>query len=143
MGAERGAGGTGEGAAGTDEEKDSVDGEYAMAAAVGEGEQTGSADDLERIADEDDLAAVEAVGDVSRRQEKERAGKKKREAGKAQVEGAVGNGVDLPGDGDRLRLRAEDDGDAGQLVEAEVARGEGLQSATRRAVGRGTHVLLG
>jgi len=43
---------------------------------------------------------------VSGREQKKQAGKKQREAGIAKIQSAVGNGIDLPGDGHRLRLCA-------------------------------------
>ena len=141
---ERGTGWTGEGAADSDEEQDRIDGKHAVAVEPVSRIRRGGAYDLQAITDEDDLAAVEAVGDVSRRKEKQESGKKEGQAGVTKVEGAMGNGVDLPGDGDRLRLRTQDYGYTSQLVAPEIARIKGLQTAPGRLLGEGRrHLVLG
>ncbi len=65
---------------------------------------------MQRVAGEDEQAAVVAVCCMARGQNAEKAGKKERESGEAEHGRAVRELVDLPGDGDGLRLRA-DDGD--------------------------------
>jgi hypothetical protein len=53
----------------------------------------------------------------------------------------VGDGVNLPGDGYGLGLSAEDGCDAGELVAAKVAEGEGLHAAGGWLGGRRNHLL--
>ncbi len=122
VGNERGTGGSGEGAAGADERR----ARQRWATPGGCRSRQSAAERrlqkrLERVADEDDLAAVEAVGNVAGGQDEEQAGQKEHEAGVAEVDGFVGDGVDLPGDGERLRLRAKDDDDARELIADKVA----------------------
>ena len=140
---ERGAGGSGKGAASADEEQDGVDGQDAVRAMEGDGEQAGGTEHLERVADQDDLTAVETIGDVSGREQKEQAGQEEGEAGIAKVEGTMGDGVDLPRDGDRLRFGPEDGHDASELVAAEVAGREGLETAPRDPWDMGRHQPIG
>ena len=52
--------------------------------------------------------------------------KKEGEAGEPELEGGVGDLVDLPGDCDRLGLRTDDDHQARGLVQTEVAGTEGI-----------------
>jgi len=75
--------------------------------------------------------AIEAVGHVPGRQHEEEAGKEERQAGVAQVQRAVGDGVDLPGHRHRLRLRAQDGRHARQLVPPEIPGGKCLHAAPR------------
>ena len=83
---------------------------------------------------EDDAAAIKAVCDVAGGEKKEERGKEEREAGVAEIDCAVCHGVDLPCDGYRLRLSADDAGCACELVSAEVAVGEGFHAAPWAAV---------
>ena len=112
-----------------------------MQAGAGELEQSQGAGDLEAIADEDDLPAVKAVGDVAGREQEEQAGQKLGQAGVAQVERTVGDGVDLPGNGQRLRRRAQNGGHARQLEASKISGGKGLHAAPGRPGGKRHHGL--
>ena len=137
LGDERGeksaGGGSGEGSAEADSDKDGIDGPDATgvehAWGDGEPEEARSAEGLERVTGEDDAAAVVAVGGVAGGEHAEDAGKEEGEAGEAEFEGGVGDLVDLPGNGDGLGLGPDDDEKTRGLVEAEVARTEGIARA--------------
>ena len=90
------------------------------------------------VADQDDGSPVVAVGDVPGGEHKEQPWKEKRQASESKVECRAGHLVDLPGDGDRLGLGAEDDEETGGLVQAKVA---GQKCACRTRF-RHTTVLL-
>ena len=139
---QRGAGRPGERPSRADEKKHAVNGEHAPRARQRERQQAAGAKHLERIADQDHHAPIEAVGHVTGGQQKEQPGKKQRQAGVAQVQRAMGHGVNLPRHGYCLRLRAQDHHHACELVAAEVARREGLQAAPGQWL-RGRHPLSG
>ena len=54
------------------------------------------------------MTAIEAVGHVPGGQQEKQPGQKERQARVSKIERAMGDGVDLPRDRDRLRLRAKD-----------------------------------
>ncbi len=74
-------------------------------------------------------------------QQEKQTGEKKRQPGVAEIERTMGDGIDLPGDRYRLRLRAKDRYGAGQLIQPEVARGKGFQTSSVRFCRRGIHLL--
>ena len=78
-----------------------------------EREQSNGAENLQPIAKQDDVTAVEAVGHVTGRKKEKKPRKKQRQAGITQIQRPMGDGVNLPGDGYRLRLGAQNDGDSG------------------------------
>ena len=140
----RGACRRGEGSSRPDEKQDSIDGQHAGYARPREGEQRAGANDLQAVANQDDPAAVEPVGRMPGRQKKEKSGKKQRQPRVAQVERAVGDGIHLPRHGDRLRLRAQNDRDAGKLVAPEITGSKRLQTAPRRLLREGrSHLVQG
>ena len=96
-----------------------------MGARQSEVKQGRRADELERVAQQDDEAAVVAVCGVAGGQDAEEAGQEERKAGVAERERRVGDLVDLPGDCHGLRLGTENDEQASGLVEAKVARLKG------------------
>jgi len=104
-----------------------------------EEEEPAAGDELRGVAEEDDVAAVEAIRGVAGGEHEDGAGKKEGEAGIAEVDGAMGELVDLPGDGDGLRLRAEDGEQPGELVAAKISMAEGRGGET---VGKGHLELL-
>ena len=118
-----------------------------MGSGESKGKQGSRTDDLQAVTDKNDLPPIEAIGYVSGGQQEQQSWKKQRKAGIAEVKGAVGDGVDLPGDGDGLRLRTEDSHDPRELIAAEVAGSEGFQAAAGLALrglrGSGTHLALG
>ena len=114
------AAGTGETSAGADEEEHRVNREDGGDGMESDPEQGGGGDGLEGVAGEDDGALVVAVGDVAGGQHEEEPGQEQCEAGVAERERGVGDLVDLPGDGDGLRLGAEDDKQPRGLIEAEI-----------------------
>jgi hypothetical protein len=75
--------------------------------------ECGGAKNLETVADQDHLAPVEAICNVAGGKEKNQSGQKQRQACIPKVNGAVGDGVYLPGYGYRLRLGSKDSRDAG------------------------------
>ena len=106
---------------------------------VGEPEEGRGTEHLDGVADQNDAAAVEAIGDVPAGQDEEQAGQEEGEAGIAEVKRAVRDLVDLPGDSDRLRFRSHDDEGPRALIEAEVAIGERCCSGTSGAI---THTCI-
>src|ERR1700719_4123492 len=133
MGQERLAGGGGKGAAGADAEQESVNGQDGSDSPPGEPEQSAGKHQLHGVADEDDVAAVVAVGDMAGGEEKQDAGQEEREPGVAKAERAMSDEIDLPGDGDGLRFRSDDDEETGYLIAQKVS---GLEcgGAARRAL---------
>jgi hypothetical protein len=105
-----------------------------------EEEERGAAEDLKSVADQDDLAPVEAVGHMAGRQHEDESGKKKREAGIAEVDSAVRDEIDLPGDGERLRLGSDHDHDARKLIAAKIAGLEGRGGSGGGRVGHACFV---
>ena len=97
-----------------------------------EEEKRDGAENLNAIADEDDLPSVEAVGNVAGGEDKEESGQKERQAGVAKVDGAVRDEVNLPGDGERLGFGSNDDHDARKLVASEIAGAEGGGAGSAR-----------
>ena len=65
-----------------------------------------------------------AISRVSRHQKQAHTGQELRQADQTQVEGAMGDFVDLPADRHRLHLEPQHDEEAGRLVEREVGIGE-------------------
>ena len=141
VGDQRRTGGPGECASCSDKKENSVDGIHALQPGSGEHEQTGGANNLQRVANEDDLPAVKAVSHVAGRKDEQQARKKQGQSGIAQVQRPVGNGVNLPRHRDRLRLGAEDGHQPRQLVSLEVAERKGFHAANGRFGGDGIHRL--
>ncbi len=104
-------------------------------------QQGPGAHDLEPVAAQDDLAAVESIGHMTGREKEQQTGKEQGQARVAQVEGTVGDRIYLPGYRDRLRLSSQDHGDAGKLITPEIARSKGLQAAPRRLLREGRRHL--
>lgn len=122
--------GTAEGPAHTDSDQHSVDGPDAVASEgprmEGEPEKYAGADCLQAIAQQDDPAAIVAVGSVSGGEHEDKAGEEEREASQSEVECGVRDLVDLPGDGERLRLSANNRQESCALVETEITRTKGI-----------------
>ena len=74
------------------------------------------------------MAAVEPVGHVARGQQEDQAGEEKREAGETEIQGSVGDGIDLPCHGHRLSLGAQDDRNSCQLISPEIAKAKCLHT---------------
>ena len=72
------------------------------------------------VAANQDFAAIENVGDMTRQEEEHDAGEELRQADEAEVEGALGDFVDLPANGNGLHLRGEDDEEARHLKHQEA-----------------------
>src|SRR5256885_11294449 len=83
------------------------------------------------VAANQDFAAVENVGDVARQEEQNNTRKELGQADKAEVEGALGDFVDLPADGDGLHFEGENDEAAG-----------GLKNLERRIAERGARIVV-
>jgi len=83
------------------------------------------------VAANQDFAAIENVGDVSGEEEEHDPGEELREADEAEVEGALGDFVDLPADGDGLHFEGEHDEAAGALKNLE-----------RRIAERGSRIVV-
>jgi len=83
------------------------------------------------VAANQEFAAVENVGDVTRQEEEHDAGEELRQADEAEVEGALGDFVDLPADGDGLHFEGEHDEAAGALKNLE-----------RRIAERGARIVV-
>jgi hypothetical protein len=83
-------------------------------------EEKSRGEGLQAIADQDDVAFVVTVGHVPGGQRKQDAGKKESKPGIAQAQGRLGDLVDLPGHGKRLRLRTQNDEQTSRLIQAEV-----------------------
>ena len=83
------------------------------------------------VAANQDFAAVENVGDVARQEEEHDTGEELRQADEAEVEGALGDFVDLPADGDGLHFEGEHDEAAG-----------GLKNLERRIAERGARIVV-
>ena len=96
---------------------------------------------LQRVAGQDHAPAVEAVGHVTRGQQKKQPRQKQRQPRVAKVDGAVRNGVNLPRHRDRLRFSAQNHRHARQLISPEISGGKSLKAAARRW-GDGLHGLL-
>ena len=71
------------------------------------------------VAANQDFAAVENVGDVACQEKQNNTGEELRQADEAEVEGALGDFVDLPADGDGLHFEGEHDEAAGALKNLE------------------------
>ncbi len=78
-----------------------------------EAEQCHCAEDLKHVAAEDNMTAVEAIGDVPGGKEEKKAGEEERQARISEIKRAMGNGINLPGHRNSLRLRTQDHGNAG------------------------------
>ncbi len=87
-------------------------------------QQQRRADRESRVADGENLAAVEAVGRVPRHEKKQDAGKELREAHEAEIERTLRDFVDLPADRDRLHFRGKHDAESRDLIEHKSGIGE-------------------
>jgi len=85
------------------------------------------------------VTPIEAIGNVSRGKKKEESRQEQRQAGVAEVDSAMGNGVDLPGDGHRLSFSSKDGHNTRKLVAAEIARAKCLNAAAAVWWGIGCH----
>ncbi len=145
MGNQRGACRPGECARRSHEEQHTINGINAVRpvqAGAREQEQCRSGKHLQPIANQDDLPPVEAIGHVPSRQQENQPRQKQRQSGKAQIESAVSNGVDLPRDSDRLRFGAQDDHHTRQLISREIAGGKCFHASRGRLGGKVLHVQL-
>ena len=142
----RAGSGSAEGAAEADSDEHGVDGPDSSglehAGSDGEPEKDCCADGLQGIAGEDDAATIIAVGGVAGGEHADEAGEEEGEAGEAKLKGGVGDLVNLPGDGDRLRLGSYDDHEARGLVQTEVARTEGVARTNGRSTVGVCHVFM-
>jgi len=100
------------------------------------------ADGLHHVAEQDDAAAVVAVGGVAGGEHAEDAGQKEREAGEAKLQRRVCDLVDLPGDRHGLRLGAKDGHQPRDLVEPEVTRTKRVRRAQLRSTVTLSHIYL-
>ncbi len=119
---QRGRGRPAESTAGADQKQHKVNRQNAMKPGSREPQQQRRARRLERIAQQHHAPAVKPVGDVAGRQQKKQSRQKQREPGVAQVERAMRDLVDLPGNRKRLRLGPDHNCAARRLVQAKIAR---------------------
>ena len=102
----------GEGAPGADDKKDRVNYQNILRATDGVHGQHDAGKALKGVASQNDVSPVKSIGDVARREQEEESGKKEGQPRVTEVDGAMRDGVDLPGDGDGLRFSAENGNDS-------------------------------
>jgi hypothetical protein len=130
---QRGAGWPAERATRPDDEENRKNRPHAVDAGPREAKKHRGTDRLQRVANQDHMTAVEAVGHVAGGQNEDQPRQKQHQPRVAQIDGPVRDLVDLPRHRQRLRLRAHDDDDACELIAEEVAgekRGCGLGHAS-------------
>jgi len=88
-------------------------------------EQQEGRDGKTHVAQCEQLAAVDAVGDVTGEQKQKDGREKLDETRQAEVQRAVIDFLDLPAHRDGLHLRAKDDAESRGLVQAETGEAEG------------------
>ena len=120
-----------EGARGAEQHQDREHRPDDGAAARREAHQEQAAQQLRGHAQQDDVAAVVAVGPGAGPQAQPPEGRELRQADQAQVEQAAGDLVDLPADGDALHLHREGAEEAAGKVEGEVTVAQDGQAAGR------------
>ncbi len=109
---------------------------------MGQPHQRQRAHHLQAIKKQQNPPPVKAVRNVAGNQQEKQTGQKQRQPGIAQVDSAVRDRVNVPGNGHRLRLGAQNGRAAGQLISSKVTGGKSLHAAPGRSWGKGLHGLL-
>ncbi len=124
-----------------DKKQHHVNGQNVLCVVARQLDQRAGTKNLQRVAGQNYAPAVEAVGHVTRGQQKKQPRQKQRQPRVAKINGAVRDGVDLPRHRDRLRFSAQNHGHSRKLVSPEITGGESLKAAAR-LWGGGLHGLL-